>query len=172
MFCDNWLGKSSVIPCYSFWTKGNFFTVKTAVNKIAFYCMWWWVIPHCIVKWVDFDWGTHSIPRLCMQALYWELSGAFGFRDWTFFTFRPEKTLHNFFTNWWQTKSLFRVPSELCLYALHVRMREPWSSGNGWQLMFKRLWVRFPAPNTGWIDIFSHWNVVKIVLMFVWKDRK
>ena len=36
--------------------------------------------------------------------------------------------------------------------------------------MFKRSWVRIPAPNTGWIDIFSHWFVVKIVLMIIWKD--
>ena len=28
--------------------------------------------------------------------------------------------------------------------------REPWSSGYGLQLMFKRSWVRIPAPYTGW----------------------
>ena len=50
--------------------------------------------------------------------------------------------------------------------------REPWSSGYGWRLMFEWSWVRILAPNTGWIDIFSDWFVVKIVLMFVWKDRK
>ena len=27
---------------------------------------------------------------------------------------------------------------------------EPWSSGYGWQLMFKRSWVQIPVPNTGW----------------------
>ena len=32
--------------------------------------------------------------------------------------------------------------------------REPWSSGNGWRLMFKRLWVQIPAPHTGWT--FEH----------------
>ena len=32
--------------------------------------------------------------------------------------------------------------------------REPWSSGYGRRLMFERLWVRIPAPYTGWIDIF------------------
>ena len=27
---------------------------------------------------------------------------------------------------------------------------ERWSSGYGWRLMFVRLWVRIPAPYTGW----------------------
>ena len=28
--------------------------------------------------------------------------------------------------------------------------REPWSSGFGKRLTFQRLWVRIPAPYTGW----------------------
>ena len=28
--------------------------------------------------------------------------------------------------------------------------REPWSSGYGWRLRFKRSWVEIPAPYTGW----------------------
>ena len=28
--------------------------------------------------------------------------------------------------------------------------REPWSSGYGKRLTFRRLWVRIPAPYTGW----------------------
>ena len=47
---------------------------------------------------------------------------------------------------------------------------EPWSSGYGKRLKFQRLWVRIPAPYTGWT--FFTIFVVKIVMMFVWKDRK
>ena len=32
----------------------------------------------------------------------------------------------------------------------NVLGREPWSSGYGWWLMFKRSWVWIPAPYTGW----------------------
>ena len=28
--------------------------------------------------------------------------------------------------------------------------REPWSSGYGRRLTYKRPWVRIPAPDTGW----------------------
>ena len=45
--------------------------------------------------------------------------------------------------------------------------RELWSSGYGRSLMFKRSWV----PGTEyWMDIFSHWFVVKN-LMCVWEDK-
>ena len=47
--------------------------------------------------------------------------------------------------------------------------REPWSSGYGRILVFWRLWVRIPAPYTGWT--FFHLFVV-IIVMFVWKDEK
>ena len=40
---------------------------------------------------------------------------------------------------------------------------EPWSSGYERRLMFKRSWVRIPAPHY----IFSHW----FVRMFAWMDR-
>ena len=50
--------------------------------------------------------------------------------------------------------------------------REPWSSGYGWWLMFQRSWVRILAPYTGWTWHFSHWFVVKIVIVLVWKDWK
>ena len=48
---------------------------------------------------------------------------------------------------------------------------KPWSSGKGKRLTFQRSWVRIPAPYTGW-TFFPHIFVVKIVMMFVWKDRK
>ena len=48
---------------------------------------------------------------------------------------------------------------------------EPWSSGYVRRLMFQKLWVRIPAPYTGWTSHFSHVFVVKIV-WFVWKDQK
>ena len=53
---------------------------------------------------------------------------------------------------------------------MHQDGREPWSSGYGRQLMFKRSWVQITALYTGWTWYFSNWFVVKIVL-FVWKDR-
>ena len=34
--------------------------------------------------------------------------------------------------------------------------REPWSSGYGRRLMFQRLWVRIPAPFTGWTFFHIH----------------
>ena len=46
---------------------------------------------------------------------------------------------------------------------------EPWSSGYGWRLIPRRLWVWIPALYTGWT--FFHIFVIKIV-MFVWKDEK
>ena len=48
--------------------------------------------------------------------------------------------------------------------------REPWSGGYGRRLMFRRSWVWIPALYTGWT--FSHLFVVKVVMMFVWKDKK
>ena len=50
--------------------------------------------------------------------------------------------------------------------------REPWPSGYGRRLRFQRSLVRIPASYTGWTWPFSHWSVVKIVMMFVWKDQK
>ena len=38
--------------------------------------------------------------------------------------------------------------------------------------MIQRSWVRFWRSILDGHDIFSHWFVVKIVMMFVWKDRK
>ena len=32
----------------------------------------------------------------------------------------------------------------------HSRGREPWSSGYGWRLTYKRSWVQILAPVTGW----------------------
>ena len=48
---------------------------------------------------------------------------------------------------------------------------EPWSSGHGRRLMFKRSWVWILAPYTGWTWHFSHWFADK-TLLFVWKDQK
>ena len=36
--------------------------------------------------------------------------------------------------------------------------REPWSSGYGRRLMFRRWWVRIPSPYTGWT--FFHFNLL------------
>ena len=36
------------------------------------------------------------------------------------------------------------------LSAKSATTREPWSNGYGRRLMFRRLWVRIPAPYTGW----------------------
>ena len=55
----------------------------------------------------------------------------------------------------------------IALFGLRQRFhglgQEPWSSGYGRRLMFKRSWVQIPAQYTGWtffcIDLF-----VKIVL--------
>ena len=46
--------------------------------------------------------------------------------------------------------------------------RDPWSSGCGRRLKFKRLLVQIPVPDTGWTFIL----IVKIALIFVLKDRK
>ena len=78
-------------------------------------------------------------------------------------TFYPKLFLANSITN--KLKKLYQVvglilPRYLIIFFLG---REPWSSGYGWRLMFERSWVRIPAPNTGWNDIFSHWFVVKFV---------
>ena len=35
-----------------------------------------------------------------------------------------------------------------------TKIREPWSSGYGWRLMFERSWVWIPAPYHGWT--FGH----------------
>ena len=48
--------------------------------------------------------------------------------------------------------------------------REPWSSGNGKRLVFRRSWVQILTPYTLWTYHFSHIFVVGIV-MFVWKDE-
>ena len=48
---------------------------------------------------------------------------------------------------------------------------EPWSSGYGRRLMFERSWVRSRPRILDGHDIFSHWFVVKIVLL-VWKRPK
>ena len=48
---------------------------------------------------------------------------------------------------------------------------EPWSSGYGWQLMFKRSWVQIRARIRILDGHFSHWFVVQIV-WFVWKKTK
>ena len=45
--------------------------------------------------------------------------------------------------------------------------RESWSSGSGRRLMFQRLWVRIPAPYTGW-TFFTYLSIVKFVI-YVWK---
>ena len=42
--------------------------------------------------------------------------------------------------------------------------REPWSSGYGRLLVFKRSWVQIPAPYTG--RTFSHLFVVKLYCLF------
>ena len=39
---------------------------------------------------------------------------------------------------------------EAALATIRKLRGEPWSSGYGWRLMFKRSWVRIPAPYTGW----------------------
>ena len=39
--------------------------------------------------------------------------------------------------------------------------QEPWSSGKGKRLTFRRSWVRIPAPYTGW-TFFPHIFVVKL----------
>ena len=49
--------------------------------------------------------------------------------------------------------------------------REPWSSGYGWRLTFWRSWVWIPCT-VYFMEIFSHVFIVKIVMVFVWKDRK
>ena len=49
------------------------------------------------------------------------------------------------------------------------RWREPWSSGYGRRLVFRRLWVRLLVLDRH--IIFSHIFVVRIVMMFVWKDE-
>ena len=48
--------------------------------------------------------------------------------------------------------------------------REPWSSGYGRRLMYRRLWERIPAPYTGWTFFHIPLFAVKIV-MFVWNDK-
>ena len=53
---------------------------------------------------------------------------------------------------------------------IEVLGREPWSSGYGRRLMFERSRVWIPAAYIGWTWLFSHWFVVKIVLI-VWKDQ-
>ena len=42
--------------------------------------------------------------------------------------------------------------------------RQPWSSGYGRRLLFKRLWVWIPALYTGCTWHFWHWFVIIIVL--------
>ena len=44
--------------------------------------------------------------------------------------------------------------------------REPWSSGNMRRLKIQRLWVRIPAPYTGW----TFFTYVFVVMCF-WKDE-
>ena len=63
----------------------------------------------------------------------------------------------------WRDYLFIQSYKEQRLRELKLTFRAEWSSGYGWRLMFERLWVWIPAPNTGWIDIFSHWFVVTIV---------
>ena len=50
------------------------------------------------------------------------------------------------------------------LSAKSATTREPWSSGYGRRLMFRRLWVWIPAPYTGWTfftyNCCKNWNDV------------
>ena len=48
------------------------------------------------------------------------------------------------YLNWWK---------HFCCIIFKLGL-EPWSSGYGWRLKFKRPWVRIPAPYTGWT--FGH----------------
>ena len=53
-----------------------------------------------------------------------------------------------------------------------IKLIYTWSSGCGWWLMFERLWVRIPAPYTGWrFGHFSHWFVVNIVCCLFEKTK-
>ena len=48
--------------------------------------------------------------------------------------------------------------------------REPWSSGYGRRLTFRRPWVQIPVAYTGWT--FFTLICCKLVLIFVWKRPK
>ena len=43
-----------------------------------------------------------------------------------------------------------QVGTSLGLLRLRLRIQEPWPSCKGKRLAFRRLWVRIPAPYTGW----------------------
>ena len=47
----------------------------------------------------------------------------------------------------------------------------PWPSVYGRQLMFGRSWVWIPAPYTGWKWHYSHWFVVKIVIVCLTRPK-
>ena len=56
---------------------------------------------------------------------------------------------------YWQTKFLtwflyVLINSWVCRVKVCQIGREPWSSGYGRRLMFRRLWVRIPVPYTRW----------------------
>ena len=48
------------------------------------------------------------------------------------------------------TRMLFKKDWEKFNYKLFTTGREPWSNGYGRRLTFQMLWVRIPAPYTGW----------------------
>ena len=55
---------------------------------------------------------------------------------------------------YWQPITPSKSKSSYIWPLSYLKTREPWSSGYRGQLMFERLWVRIPAPYTGWT--FGH----------------
>ena len=67
------------------------------------------------------------------------------------------------FSRWWDPTNLINK---------FERGWEPWSSGYGRLLMYKRSWVRIPKPYTGWSLHFFTLICCKIVFLFEKTKKK
>ena len=96
-------------------------------------------------------------PFSCKKSL--NRMGSFGhfrlFRSTALLSHHPFLAEKNFFCNWglntgnllFNSKQVFKFKR----YFISVKvLQEPWSSGYGKRLTFRRSWVRIPAPYIGW----------------------